>query len=160
MPSKGGINEIKTQLMDYIEEADSTITCFGNWFEALDNIYGPKTGLKVPIVYVRISPVTIRHMTYSRSVPESGSMQTFEFTAHVFDKVCKEAGQEKYKYAHDIADKIMDYLEKINWNSGAYADSAIVDVQEMQARESEPKRGAKRLCRMIIEGTLFAKRQD
>lgn len=152
--------------MAVIASADSSISCYGDWFEAISNIYGPRTGLKVPLVYVRVSPVTVRHMTYTRRVPEEGSMQTFEFSAHLFHRTCTLANNnnvacEKYKHAHDIADLIVDALEQMDWhNDATYGDSAICDVVDLNIRESEPKRGAKRLCRIIIEGTIFAKRQD
>lgn len=162
MPAVGGIDAVKTDLKTYIEAASSQLTnkVFGDWRVGIEKIYRPRTGLRLPAVTVRISPLTVRDLVYSRKVPEDGSMETVAFTAHIFHSACGLAGQEKYKHAHDIADIIMTYLERIDWNSGSYADSSICDIYDMSARESEPSRGPRRICRVIIEGMILSKRED
>jgi len=162
MPAVGGIDAVKSDLKTYIEAASSQLTdkVFGNWRLGIEKIYKPRSGLQLPAVTIRISPLTVRDMTYTRKVPESGSMETVAFTAHVFHSACNISGQEKYKHAHDIADIIMTYLESIDWNTGSYADSSIVDIYDMSARESEPSKGPRRTCRVIIEGMILSKRED
>lgn len=159
----GGMNDAKKCLMEFIEGCDIDQLedkVFGDWRPAMEKIYGPVSGLKLPAVTVRISPARILQVHYARRIPEAGDMGIYAFTAHVFHKGCTEAGEEKYKYAQNLADRIMTYLLKRKWEDEV--DCPICDVYDMQARESEPKRGSKsqRICRVIIEGFMLVKRVD
>lgn len=161
--ASGGMNDAKKCLMQLIEESDADSLAdkiFGDWTVAMEKIYGPISGLKIPVITVRISPARIWQTHYARRIPEAGDMGIYAFTAHVFHKRCTEAGEEKYKYAQNLADRIMTYLLKVKWE--AEVDCPICDIYDMQARESEPSRGpkAQRICRVIIEGFMLIKRID
>ena len=156
--ASGRINDAKKCLMNLIGDCGATV--FGDWRPAMENIYGPVSGLKLPAVTVRISPARIWQVHYARLIPEAGDMGVYAFTAHVFHKGCTIEGEEKYKYAQDLADKIMTYLLKQRWE--ALTECSIADVYDLQARESEPRKGSKsqRICRVIIEGFMLIKRVD
>jgi hypothetical protein len=156
----GGIDETKKRLMTLIEEAEPLAHTFGNWRLAMENLYGPVTGLKLPVVTVRISPASIADMVYSRRIPESGDMAIYSFSAHCFASACTSSGEEDYKHAHDLADRIMTHLATRNWASVPHTSYGIVDVFDMNARESEPAKGSRKICRVIIEGTMLVKRID
>lgn len=162
MPTVGGIDAVKTDLKTYVEASSAQLTgkVFGDWRLGIEKIYAPRTGLKLPACTIRISPLTVRDWVYSRKVPESGSMETVAFTIHVFHSANNLSGQEKYANCHNIADQIMTHLESINWNSGIYVNSSIADISNLSVRESEPSKGARRICRVIIEGEILSKRED
>lgn len=159
----GTINDAKKCLMELIEESDPIQLAdkvYGDWTEAMEKIYGPISGLKVPAVTVRLAPAMIWQAHYARRIPEAGDMGIYSFTAHVFHKGCTDAGEEKYKYTQDLADKIMHHLLTRKWE--AEESCPIADIYDIQARESEPKQGSKsqKLCRIIIEGYMLVKRVD
>lgn len=170
--ASGRINDAKKCLMRMIEEsavylkegkpqADLKDKVFGDWTLAMEVVYGPVTGLKLPVVTVRISPARIWQAHYARrTTPAAGDMGIYSFTAHVFHKRCMDAGEEKYKDCQDLADRIMWYLTTRRWE--AEEDCAICDIYDVQARESEPRGGPKsqRVCRIIIEGFMLIQRAD
>jgi len=156
----GGIDETKKRLMALIEEAEPSAHAFGDWRLAMESIYGPVTGLKLPTVTVRISPANIADMVYSRRIPESGDMGLYSFSAHCFTSACTASGEEDYKHAHDLADRIMTHLATRDWASAPHTSYGIVDVFDLNARESEPAKGSRKICRVIIEGTMLVKRVD
>jgi len=156
----GGINATKSRLLELIELAEPASHTFGDWRIAMENLYSPRTGMKLPVVTVRIKPASIWDRVYGRRIPESGDMGIYSFTAHCFTSACTVSGQEKYKHAHDLADRIMTYLATQKWESATHIAYPIVDVFGMTARESEPKQGARRICRVIVEGMMMVKRKD
>ena len=167
LPSEGSINVVKKRLLALIGLAEPAAHVFGDWKAGIDSIYSPKTGLKLPVVTVRIGPARVVSRHYGRiweggggGTPKSGDVGLFTFSAHCFASACTASGEEKYKHAHDLADKIVQYLATQNWNSTTHASHAIGDVFDMTARESEPKKGARKICRVIIEGTMMVKRVD
>jgi len=111
-------------------------------------------------VTVRISPANIADMVYSRRIPESGDMGLYSFSAHCFASACTASGEEDYKHAHDLADRIMTHLQTRNWAVAPHTSYGIVDIFNMSARESEPAKGSRKICRVIIEGVMLIKRID
>lgn len=156
----GGLNETKKRLVALIGEAEPSAHVFGDWRPAMENLYSPKTGIKLPIVTVRISPARVVPSTYGRLIPESGDMGFYSFSAHCFASACTTSGEERYKNAHELADRIMKYLSTQNWGSETNLEYPIADVFDMQGRESEPEKGSKQICRVIIEGVMLVKRKD
>jgi len=175
MAGTGGINVSKTYLMVLIGEAmvaeGYTAVVYGDWRLGIQQIYNPKTGPKLPLVTVRISPARIVPSFYGRiwesnTGCETGDIGIYAFTAHVFCAPCEDIDAEgnptceKYKNAHDLADAIMHHLNTRQWNSVPHSAYPIGDIMDLQARESEPSKGAHKVCRVIIEGTLLIKRTD
>lgn len=156
----GGISETKKRLIALIEIAEPSAHVFGDWYLAQENLYSPVSGPKLPIVTVRLGPAVIWDAVYSRRIPESGDMALYSFSAHCFASACTTDGEEKYKHAHDLADRIVVYFASRDWNSAPHTSYQIVDVFDMTARESEPQQGKKKICRVIIEGTMVVKRKD
>ena len=165
----GGINEAKKRLLTLIRLSEpalgvteATSHVFGDWRLGIQKIYTPRTGPKMPVVTVRISPARVIPSFYGRiwEASESGDIGLYSFTAHCFTSACTASGEEKYKHAHDLADKIMQYLSTRDWNSSPNDSYPIGDVFNMQARESEPSKGAQAICRVIIEGIMLVKRTD
>lgn len=147
--------------MTLIGEAEPLAHVFGNWREEIYDVYGPKTGNKLPAITVRISPMRVVTATYGRLIPEAGDMGVCSFSAHCFASACTSVGEERYKYAQELADRIMKHLSKQNWNDATNINYPIADVYDLQARESEPERGSKKqICRVIIEGSVLVKRKD
>jgi len=144
--------------MELIENCGVTVC--GDWSLAMEMVYGPVSGLKLPVATVRISPARVWQVHYARRIPEAGDMGVYAFTAHVFHKRCTIEGEEKYKYTQDLADEIMHYLTTRKWE--ALTECSICDIYDLQARESQPRKGPKgqRICRIIIEGFMLIKRID
>jgi len=108
----------------------------------------------LPFVSVRFSPATLWDV-YDRDVGDAssrGSIADYNFSAHVFQSNCYESGEEKGKYAQDVADIIISHListTPVGW-----------DVDRVTSRESEPTRGSHRISRVIVEGRLEITRID
>lgn len=164
--TKGGISEVKKRLLALIVLAEPATHAFGDWRLGIASIYSPRTGPQLPVVTVRISPAKVASRHYGRiweggsGTPVTGDVGMYHFSAHCFASACTASGEEKSKHALDLADKIMKYLATQDWNSGTHEDEAIGDIFEMSARESEPKKGARKICRVIVEGTMMVKRID
>lgn len=165
----GGINAAKKRLITLIREAEPALGAtealthvFGDWRIGMEKIYSPQTGPKFPVVTVRISPARIQHPFYGRLWDEDtyGDVGMYAFTAHCFTSACTASGEEKYKHAHDLADSVMQYLITRKWNQTPHASYPIGDVFDLTARESEPKKGGFKVCRVIIEGSMLVKRTD
>lgn len=156
----GGIDETKKRLQTLIETAEPSAHVYRDWYIAQENLYSPVTGPKLPIVTLRIGPAAIWDVVYSRLIPEKGDMALYSFSAHCFASACTESGEEKYKHAHDLADRIITYLNSQDWNSSPHSDYGITDVFDLTARESEPQRSKRKVCRVIIEGVMVVKRVD
>lgn len=165
----GGINAIKSRLITLIREADTSLGTteanthvFGDWRIAMNKIYSPKTGPKLPIVTVRISPAMLQDKFFGRlwNNGEYGEVGMYSFTAHCFAEVCTTSGEEKYKNAHDLADSILRYLASRKWHQSPHSSYPIWDIGDLNARESQPKKGGHKVCRVIIEGNIMIKRTD
>lgn len=157
----GGISETKKRLLALIELAEPAAHAFGDWRLAMESIYGPVSGSKLPVVTVRISPARIVDAVYGRRIPESGDYGVYTFSAYCFTSACTASGEEKYKHAHDLADRIKTYLSSQTWEQDPHSAYEICDVYNMTARESEPKQSSKRkICRVIVEGMMLVKRRD
>lgn len=156
----GHINAVKARLKTLVEEAEPLAHVYRDWRLGVQKLASPATGKKLPMVTLRVGPVSIWDLTYGRLVPEAGSFTSYRFSAHCFASACTITGKERYKHAHDLADKIKTYLETRDWNDTDNDDYPISDIIELNARESEPDRGSRNTCRVIIEGTILAKRED
>ena len=165
----GGMNAVKKRLITLIREAEPALGAtealthvYGDWRIGMEKVYSPRTGPKVPVVTVRISPERIQNRFYGRLWNETtfGDVGIIAFTAHCFTSACTASGEEKYKHAHDLAESIMQYLITRKWNQSPDDSYPIGDVFDLTARESEPKKQGSKICRIIIEGSLMVRRTD
>jgi hypothetical protein len=159
----GRMTPVKAKMLEIIAGADSTLSPQSthvrpDWktaVEYLENNY--------PIVTLRLGSETVTELIYGRQISstERGHYVTYSFSAHVWAEKSYqlfEAGADETvaqaKPASDLADKIIDTLEKYNGD----ATSGICYFDKVTARESEPERGPQRLTRIIIEGFVMVKR--
>lgn len=158
--SCGKFNETKNCIKDAIQSAipetaedgwrPGMVT--GNWRSDIKNMVR-----KLPFISVRVSPVNLWDV-YDRAVPSAtdggpGSLADYHVSIHVFHSNCNEDGEERGKYAQDVASRIIDYFT-------VQPPPVGFDTPQLAARESEPARGANRISRVIIEGTIQIKRID
>ena len=144
----GKFNDTKKTLIAKIKLAVPEATVEGNWREGINEIVR-----NLPFVTVRMKDVL--QDVYDRNIGESsdGCIAHYPFSLFIFHSNCLESGEEKGKYAQDVADRIISYL--------SYQPSRIgYDIGEMSARESEPEGGHHRISRVIIEGSIGIKRID
>jgi len=151
--SNGHFNVTKKAFITAIETGldNAGVTGYlvsGNWRLDMHSIVS-----NLPFVSVRFSPATLWDV-YDRNVGETsrGSIADYNFSAHVFQSNCYESGEEKGKYAQDVSDIIISHLKSttpVGW-----------DTDRVTSRESEPSRGAHRISRVIVEGTIHIKRID
>jgi len=136
--------ELKTQIRLAIPEGKVT----GNWRVDEHDIIR-----NLPYISVRFSPEILWDV-YDRNVGGEvvGSIADHHMSVHVFhSNCCCEPTCEKGKYAQDVGSRIIDHLltVPVGW-----------DIADLRMRESEPSRGAHRISRVIIEGTIHIKRID
>lgn len=138
---------LKTELRTLIPEG----TVSGNWRAQISDY-----ARNLPFISVRFSPVRLSDV-YDRDVGDpttDGSIADYSVSIHIFHSNCmSEPTCEKGKYAQDVASRII---------SGLLAEPSPVgfDIFGLQARESEPARGGRRISRVIIEGNIHIKRID
>lgn len=165
----GSINAAKKRLITLIREAEPALGAtealthvFGDWRVGMEKIYSPRTGPKLPVVTVRISPARIQHPFYGRlwTGTTYGDVGLYAFTAHCFASACTASGEERYKHAQDLADLIMQRLITRKWNQSPDDAYSICDVFDLMARESQPKKQGEKICRVIIEGSMMVRRTD
>jgi hypothetical protein len=159
----GRMTPVKAKMLEVIASADSTLSPQAvhvrpDWktaVEYLENNY--------PIVTLRIGSEIVSELIYGRQISstERGHYITYSFSAHVWAEKSYqlfEAGADETvaqaKPASDLADKIIDTLEKYKGD----ATSGICYFHNITARESEPERGPQRLTRIILEGFVMVKR--
>lgn len=146
----GRFNQSKRQFITRVATAIPEGTVEGNW-------RNDTTWVRF-LPYINVAFSELDWDVYDRNIGEadSGSMADFRFTIHIFHSNCYEAGNEKGKYAQDVADRIKDVLlpfdspQASNW----------WDVSGVTMRESEPEGGMHRISRVIVEGNLHVKRID
>lgn len=165
MSSEGTLNQAKKRLLALIQIAIPEAGLIsGDWREAQQNIYSIKTGKKLPIITVRVNPARIVPSFYGRiwegETAKTGDIGMYAFTAHCFHSNCLAGGEEKYAHAHNLAERVMHYLNTQDYNAGIHTSECIGDVMDLVARESEPKGGSRTVSRVIVEGTLLVKRVD
>lgn len=144
----GKFNETKKALIAQIQSAIPEATVEGNWREGIGDIVR-----NLPFITVRLKDVLAD--VYDRNIGETsdGCIAHYPFSLFIFHSNCLESGEEKGKYAQDVADRVMSGL-------APQPSSIGYDIGEMSARESEPERGAHRISRVIVEGSIHIKRID
>jgi len=147
-PLVGKFNETKKALITQVEAAIPEATVEGNWREGIGEIVR-----NLPFITVRMKDVLAD--VYDRNIGESsdGCIAHYPFSLFIFHSNCLESGEEKGKYAQDVADRVMSSL-------AAQPSSIGYDIGEMSARESEPEGGHHRISRVIVEGSIHIKRID
>ena len=144
----GKFNETKKALISAVQTAIPEGTISGNWRRTEQEIVR-----HLPFVTVRLKDVLTD--VYDRDIGESssGSIAHYAFSLFIFHSNCMESGEEKGKYAQDVADRIISHLT---------GQPSVIgyDIDELTARESETERGAHRISRVIIEGSCHIKRID
>lgn len=145
----GKFNETKKALIAEVEAAIPEATVEGNWREGIGEIVR-----HLPFITVRMKDVLAD--VYDRNIGDTsgdGCIAHYPFSLFIFHSNCLESGEEKGKYAQDVADRIMSYI-------APQPSSIGYDIGEMSMRESEPERGAHRISRVIVEGSIHVKRID
>lgn len=144
----GKFNETKKDLISKIKSAIPEATVEGNWREGINEIVR-----NLPFVTVRMKDVLAD--VYDRNIGESsdGCIAHYPFSLFIFHSNCLESGEEKGKYAQDVADRVMSGL-------ASQPSSIGYDIGEFSCRESEPERGPHRISRVIVEGSIHIKRVD
>lgn len=153
--STGKFNQTKEDFKTEIRTAIPEGTVTGNWRIDIHDLVR-----NLPYISVRISPEILWDV-YDRNIGGEvyGSINDLHFSVHVFHSNClSEPTCEKGKHAQDVGMRIIDRL----LGTGAPLSLTPVgfDIDDLRMRESEPSRGAHRISRCIIEGTIHIKRID
>lgn len=117
----------------------------------------------LPLVSVQINPVELEDQIYARIFEGSpvsanlkyGDMTYITFSAFVHTSSCNSLGEDRGKYAQELADKIIDRLIEQAKNQSAYG---IADIFEISHGEAEP--AGWQLARVVINGKIQCKRYD
>lgn len=147
----GKFNQTKHQLIDYLKTTIPEATVEGSWRD--DTLWVRN----LPYINVLFSPESTWNV-YDRNIGESfdGCLADYRFTLHIFHSNCYESGEEKGKYAQNIATRILDSLLPLNTTPA----SNWWDVSDLTMRESEPYSGTQKISRVIVEGIIQVKRID
>jgi len=153
--STGKFNQTKEELKTQIRLAIPEGKVTGNWRVDIHDIVR-----NLPYISVCFSPEILWDV-YDRNVggEVAGSISDYHMSIHVFHSNCySEPTCEKGKHAQDVGMRIMNRLLGV----GAPLSLPPVgwDIDSLRMRESESSRGAHRISRCIIEGTIHIKRID
>lgn len=161
--NEGRMTPVKNGLMEIIAGADSQLQPQDTHVRADWKILETYLEDNYPVVTIRLGNVDMTEKVYGRQMSKTmrGHYVTYAFSAHVwaeksyqlFDEGADEH-QTQARPACELADIIIDVLEKYNGDSG----SGICWFYNVTARESEPERGPQRLTRIIITGFIIAQR--
>jgi len=152
----GYITAIRTKLLTIIAGADSSLSpqsthVSADWKVAIDWLEDA-----APCVTVRVNEAIFRELIYGKQIGNNkkGAYIQVPFSAHVWAEDVTTSGHMKSETASDLADKIINTLEKYTGDS----TSGIMYFFNLTSRESEPDRGPQRLSRFIVEGYMMVKR--
>ena len=155
----GRLESLKKRLITLIDTAVSSNPYFchttGEWSDI------PRQMTHLPLVTVRLGTSIPADEHYGLLLSSDnqetikGRFEYVPFTAHVFASACKESGEEEIRYAHQVSDAIIDYLEQRRFAQTAYE---IHDIDDMTQRESIPEGLPRNVKRMIVEGRLFVRK--
>jgi len=147
---QGKLNHTKEALKTVIRTAIPEAEVSGTWKPTIGHLIR-----NLPFINVRIAPVRIEDIVYDRNIggEVTGSEANYFFMLHIFHSNCNEAGEEKCKFAQDIATRITDYLIPQPATLG-------FDIDGLNTRESEPDPKMGRVSRVIVEGQLHILRID
>jgi len=157
----GWISEVKKAIKDEIEIAIPEAFVSRDWRDEIMHMRVIEGNL--PFIAFRVSPVNLWDV-YDRNLGETsdGSIADYHIQIHVFHSNCAEdcvdsiildSSCEKAKHAQHVADRVVSRFLKNPDNVG-------FDVDTLSTRESEPRGGAHRISRVIIEGRIQVKRID
>lgn len=164
---RGRFNPTKERLMTLISEATAVLQSKVTHIIPAEKLNIDKLRV-LPLVSVRINPINLDDRVYDRifkgmrledyyvgGIIEFGSMAVFSFTAHVHTSACDLAGEDKNRWAQELADKIVNRLTKEADDQSVYG---IEDIFDIKVRESSP--AGWKLGRVIISGKLLCTRYD
>lgn len=89
---------------------------------------------------------------------EEGSTEIVSFTAHIHTSACTIAGEDRGRWAHELADQIVNYLHLHRYDTANSTTYGIEDIFDISARESDIN--AYNVARIIVAGRMLCKRYD
>jgi len=163
--SRGRFNVIKKRLITIISESDIVLQpninqehVHGDWRTPLRGGKGGYANL--PVVSVRFSPIDEEDATYGRVfeggvTPSYGNISDIAFSLHVHTSACDSSTEDRGKYVQELSEKIVSNLINERYNND---DIGIFDITDINQRESDVENQGWRICRIIINGRIHAKR--
>lgn len=157
--NRGRFNYTKNRLIALISQAtaelqpeDTHVT--GSWD------FQTREARSLPLVSVRVSPIDIDDQVYDRIFEGGASIKTgstaiFNVTIHVHTSACTVAGEDRGRYAQELADKIINYLIGQADDQSSYG---IEDIYDLTPREAEM--AGYNVARVVISGRMLCKRYD
>jgi hypothetical protein len=91
-------------------------------------------------------------------VISEGSTETISFTAHVHTSACTIAGEDRGRWAQELADQIVNYLHLHRYDIANSTTYGIEDIFNLSARESDI--GGFDIARIVVAGRILCKRYD
>jgi len=158
MPDVAGrIEAIKKRLMTLIQNS-STWLDSNNVSAEQDKVGSYLMGKYLPFVTIRFGPTTETHV-YGRQIISGtgGRYVDIPFSIHLFQSACTASGEARERYAHQIADEIIDYLDS---KRNDEMSNNIIDIYNLRMREAPVRGAGVKTVRIIIEGNLLTKRED
>lgn len=147
-PTTGWQSEVIRQLESHLRTCIVEATISGDW-----RITTRSLVRNLPYINVGFKPEFWIDV-YDRNIGSLegyGTLSDYPFNLHIFHSNCMIDGEEKGKYAQDVASRVITCLTQSPAPIGA-------DIYDLTVRESEPLAGAHRISRVIIEGRIQIKR--
>jgi len=112
----------------------------------------------MPLVTIRIDPITIEDVTYGRRLPASGSLGDYIFTIHIYEKYNTGTSEVYNEDAQTCARRVMEWLEHKNNDAEDMNAYGVWAIRDVGGRESDPR--IRNVARIIVSGTINVKRED
>jgi len=111
-----------------------------------------------PLVTIRVDPVVIGDVAYGRKMPDSGSLASYSFSMHVFEKYNEDPLEDYNRDAHNCTELIVSKLTSKNQSLVEMTSHGIFSVRDVSFRESDPN--VRDVARVIVEGYIDVIRED
>ena len=113
----------------------------------------------MPLVTISVGEHRLDSEVYGRLMPEKGMTAIYPFTLFIYHDKTDDPNHPHNYEVHIVTDQIVKYLRSKSGSPTEMGTSNINRFEDITARESDPLK-ARALTRMILTGTIIAKRED
>ena len=113
----------------------------------------------MPLITISLGEHRLDSEVYGRLMPEKGVTALYPFTLFIYHNRTDDPNHSHNYDVHIVTDQIVKYFRAKSGTTTEMTSSNINRIEDISTRESDPLK-ARALTRMILTGTIIAKRED
>jgi len=113
----------------------------------------------MPLITIALGEHRLDSQVYGRLMPQKGMTAMYPFTLFIYHWKTDDPNHSHNYDVHILTDLIVKYMRSKSGSSTEMIASGIFKMDDITTRESDPV-GMRALSRMILSGTISAKRED